>query len=148
MAELAQGGRLFGGRGRQGTPPVRGNVRPSYAVDQKHDQKLQGRAMGTQLKTLKKFANSPRDIKSKVAPYGQQLLGIAFNQRNDKEFRLEALSIVAKLGRRYAEPAEQELPQLVKDKDPDIAKAAKETLAKFQQQKKAPLGNFRFNLRR
>ena len=158
MSELAQvgGGFRFGNGGRfsggKKQDPARGNLGPSHSVDQKYDKKLEGRTMGARLEELSKFANSPRDVKSKVAPYASQISGITFNQRTSRELRLKALQIVVKLGRAHAAPSEQDLPRLAKDKDPEIAKAAKAAIEAFKKQPKpanrtpreAPLRNFRF----
>ena len=142
--QLHQGPRTGGAR-----LPVRGNVTPSYAVDQQHDAKLQNDPQGRRMREIVQALDAAekttsrtrvrtlqlRDqkIKKDVAPFAQQLLGIAHHEKAPKPQRLEAIAVLGRLGRAYAEPAaeEGELPALAKHGDGEIAAAAKAALLKF-----------------
>ena len=137
MGTLAvQGVRGARNRGRQ--DGVRGQVRPSYGVDQKFDEKLTGPEQRNRLAQINEASKKRVKIPRQVAPYAQQLLGMAFLQDNPTEVRVQAIQILGRLNRQYAEPAELDLPKLIKDKNPDVRKAAKEAKKRFEQSRTIP----------
>ena len=152
MAQARQVGPRTGGV----RPPVIGKVQPSYAVDQKFDRSLMGNTLKKRLQELSDSLEKAeklraptrirteriRDqkIKKDVAPFAQQLLGLAHNAKTPKALRLQAIKILGRLGRKYAEPAAEktELPALAKSKDKEIAAEAKLAMIKMGPAKRQP----------